>query len=287
MIPPAAVADRRPSTPWEGEARVEVFQTTDLFPGGEAPEPDWGTRFTVEPRWSARMGPQWRLRPWVRWVMERYRDWPSRDVTRWTVGADLKHGPHRLRLYGGWSRNELYFPSPTGDARFDRVGGGCELRVGIGAAWLAQITAAVTADDFVSIYDERDDTCWTLQSSLERNFGEERRLRMVHVYRRSDSISGLYTYEQNSMRAEADWRVAGWDVSAQGEAGLRNYRTGQSFAPNFARQDDRWRVRAGIGRVISRHLTAQAFGEQRRNESTRPTKVYDVTTVGLAMLLSK
>ncbi|MGH7731154.1 MAG: hypothetical protein ACRENJ_07885 [Candidatus Eiseniibacteriota bacterium] len=282
-----AAAQDKASCGCGGEVRAEGFYTTDLFPGGDMPEPDWGTRLTLEPRWSARLGGKWRFRPWVRSVIERYRHWSDRDLVRWTVGADLKRGSHRLRFYRGWTRDELYFPSAIGDARLDRVGGGGEVRLGLGSAWMVEFGAEVEREDFVPIHDARDDTRWTWRTSLERGFGVERRLRLVHLYRRSDSASHLYGYEQNAARLEASWRVGGWDFSGQGEAGLRNYRTGLSYASNFGRQDDRWRARGALGRLITPALALQAFGEARKNDSTRARKNYHVTTAGLALMFAR
>ena len=275
------------SSPWGGDARADVFWTNDLFPGGDAAEPTWGARLTLDPRVTARLGKTWRLRPWGQAVIECYRDYRDRDLERWAVGLDLKRGPSRLRLYGGWTRHELYFPSSTGGAWLDRTSGGGEVRVGMGAEWMAQVRAEVEREDFVPNYDPRDDTRWTLWSSVEYGVGDVRRFRLVHVYRKTDSDSHLYSYEQNALRAEAGWRAAGWDFLAEGEAGLRNYRTGLAFASNFARQDDRMRARAGVGRVIVPHLSAQGYGEWRRTDSTRLGKDYDVATAGVALTLTK
>jgi hypothetical protein len=279
---PGAAASR--SVTWGGEAHIERFHASDLFPGGKTRQADWGVRGTLRPELTLRLGRQLRLRPWVRLVAEAYDIHHDRNVQSWTVGADLKRGGHRLRVLGGGSNHELYFPSASGGAWFDRREVGAELRVTPLPRWLAEGSLLYRRDDFVPIYGERDDHRWIFHTSLERDFGSSRRASLIHIYRHAESTTDLYSYRQNALRLEIAGALPGtFSLALGGEMGLRNYRTGQPFARKFARQDDRWRAGFRLGHGVRPPLAAEVFGEWRNVDSSRPTKDYRVFSGGIAL----
>lgn len=275
-------------SPFGGEADLEAFHTTDLFPGGDVSEPDYGVRLILRPEWRGRVGHGLRARGWVSLIAERYHDWPDRNLNRWGLGFDLKRGPHRLRAYAGTTPDELYFPSSAGGAFLNRAQAGLEARVGLGPGWFAHGGFEYERENFVPNYDTRDDhrSTWTLGGA--REFGAGRRLELSYRFRRQDSVTNLYTYGQNLARLDAEWTAAPI-VAAETriEYALRDYRTGIVYAPNFGREDDRWRVFARLHRPVVHPLEVEVFGEWRQSQSTRLSKNYSVSTVGLGVSVSR
>jgi hypothetical protein len=155
--------------------------------------------------------------------------------------------------------------------------------VGLLRNLLAQVEAERERNDFNNFYPERDGTRWYVRSTVEQDFGVGRSIALAHLYRRSDSVTDLYSYDHNALRVIAEWNLAPWAFHAEGEAALRNYRTPHGYDVNHARQDQRWRVGGSLGRNVIPHLAAELFGEYRRNDSTRPGKDYDVTSAGIAL----
>ena len=212
---------------WGGDALLERFYTTDLFPGGETREADWGVRGTLRPNLTFKLGQGYRLKPWGKLVAEAYDVVHERNVQRWWAGVDVKRGGHRLRLYGGASHHELYFPSPSGDVRFDRTEAGAELRVEVLPQWLAQASLDYRNDDFVPIHGERDNHRLNFYTGLERDLGQGRRVSLTHVYRHNSSVTDLYSYEQNDLRLEvARPLAAGFSAAGEIQGGLRARRRG-------------------------------------------------------------
>jgi hypothetical protein len=286
-VPAACHAGAHPTVDWDGEAREEAFHTTDLFPGGTELEADDGLRLDVRPALEIRAGGGVRVKPWVRLIAERYLTWHARDLERWSGGLDVKRGSHRLRLYGGWTPEELYFPSSSGGARLDRGLAGAQLRVGLLPGLLLQVEGEREHDDFNPIYDDRDATLWSVRTGLEHAFDVGRTISLSHLYRRNDSITDLYTYDHNALRGIVTWTLAPWTVHGEGEAALRNYRTPHAFDRNATRQDARWRIAAALGRALMPHVSAEAYGEYRRSDSTRRGKDYDVSSIGFALEVTR
>ena len=286
LSPTTSLGGTRPPVDWDATARVEAFHVTDLFPG-DPRQADNGVRFDLRPALDARVGGGVHLKPWLRLVAERYRVWRSRDLERWGGGLDVKKGPHRLRVYGGWTPDELYFPSTSGDARLDREIIGAELRLGLRPRWLAKVEGERERDDFNSLYDERDATRWSMRTGVEWGLDVGRSISVTHLYRRNDSITDLYTYDNNALRGTVRWSLSSWSIQTEGEASLRNYRTPHAYDRNAARQDARWRVAASLGRSIAPHVAAETYGEYRENDSTRPGKTYQVATIGVAMEVAR
>lgn len=283
---PAAAAPSGP--PFGGELRVEGFHTNDLFPGGDVRQADDGVRFVLRPEWTARLAHGLRTKLWAKATIERYHHEPDRSLERWELGVDLRRGSHRLRLYGGLTDDELYFPSSAGGAFLDRRHAGVEIRAGLRAGWFALGGVEYEREDFVPNYNERDDHRWTSFLGAAREFQSGRRVELSYRYRRQDSVTDLYTYGQNAARLDAEWsfpRIV--DVGARLEYAIRDYRTGQPFARNFAREDDRWRVLGRLRRTIVGPLQGEIFDEWRRTDSTRASKNYDVNTVGVALAVSR
>lgn len=269
---------------WGGDAVVERFYTTDLFPGGETRETDWGVRGTLKPNLTFKLGGRYRLRPWVKLEAEAYDVEHEANVQRWWTGVDLKRGGHRLRLYGGASHHELYFPSPSGNVRFDRTEGGAELRIEVLPQWLAQASLEYRYDDFAPIHDERDHHRVNFYTGLERGLGQGRRVSLIHVYRHNLSTTDLYSYDQNDLRLEVVQSLtAGLSAAGEIQGGLRNYRTGRAFAANFARQDDRWRAGLSLQRLLRAGVSAEAFGRWREIDSSRDVKNSHVLETGIAL----
>ena len=271
-----------------GELRVEGFHATDLFPGGPTRESDDAVRFVIRPEWNARLGHGLRTKLWAKAIVERYRHWSDRDLERWEFGLDLKRGPHRLRLSGGTTSDELYFPSSAGGAFLDRSRAALEARAGFAPSWFAIGSLEYEREDFVPNYNERDDHRWTLSLGAAREFESGRRLELSYRFRRQDSVTNLYTYDQNLVRLDAEWSAPTLASAAlRMEYALRDYRTGQSFASNFGREDDRWKILGRLHRGIGGPLALEAFDEWRRTSSTRLSKNYDVNTVGVALAVSR
>ena len=284
---PARQADAA-SPPLGGEIRLEAFHTDDLFPGGSTRESDDGVRLSLRPEWSARVGHGLRTKLWARVVVERYRHFTDRDLERWEAGLDVKHGAHRLRLYGGTTPDELYFPSSAGGAFLDRRHVGLEARAGFALSWFALGGIEYEREDFVTNYNERDDHRWTTFLGAAREFESGRRAELSYRYRRQDSVTDLYTYGQNALRLDAEWAVPRIVSAAiRVEYALRDYRTGQSFASNFGREDDRWKILGRLHRKVVGPLDAEVFDEWRHTASTRLSKNYEVNTVGVALAASR
>jgi hypothetical protein len=272
---------------WGGDARLDGFHTTDLFPGGSTREPDRGARLMLKPEGSLHFG-KLRLKGWARATVERYDRWTARDLERWEFGSELKRGPHRFRLYGGWTNDELYFPTSSGGAYLDRRHVGGELRENFAPGWFAGGTLVYERENFVPAYNERDAHRWTTQLELQREFGPKRSAALSYFFRRADSITDLYTYDQNSVRLVGSWTLplrSSTEVTA--EYRLRNYRTGQPFAANFSRRDDRWRLLGRLACQVAGPLSIEVYDDWRDNDSTRGIKIYQVNTVGVALAASR
>lgn len=284
---PAAAKPKPPMWSWDADLTFQAFHTSDLFPGGATPQPDDGLRLDLRPAIQLRLPGGVRIKPWLRTILERYRTTSDRDLERLGGGVDLRRGAHRLRIYQDVTYDELYFPSSAGGAWLDRHAGGAELRVGLTPAWLAQVAVEREHEDFHPPYGVRDAVRWTYHSGLERAFGSAATANLVWIYRRSDSAGDLYTYDHNALRAAAEWRPRAWTARIEAETALRNYRTPQPFDLNHARQDGRWRVDAGLGRVVAPHVTATLSGEYRRVRSTREIKNADVRSAALALEVTR
>jgi len=286
LSPPAARAGGAVS--WGGDALLERFHTSDLFPGGETRDTDWGVRGTLRPNLTVKLAPGYRVKPWAKLEAEAYDVFHGRNVQRWWAGFDLKRAGHRLRLYGGASHHELYFPSPSGDVRFDRTEGGVELRIDVEPRWLAQASLEYRCDDFAAIHGERDHHRVNFYTGLERDLGQGRRVSLTHVYRHNSSVTDLYSYEQNDLRLEvARPLAAGFSAAGEIQGGLRNYRTGQAFATNFARQDDRWRAGLSLERPLRAGLSAEGYGRWREVDSSRDVKNSHVLEAGIALSFTR
>ncbi|MEO5988600.1 MAG: hypothetical protein ABIU54_05475 [Candidatus Eisenbacteria bacterium] len=267
---------------WDGAARVELVHVDDLFSGGARQEDD-GVRYDVRGAVEARVPGKLKLKPWLRANVERWRLLPARDLERWSGGLDVKRGPHRLRVHGGWTNDELFFPSPTGGASLDRRDVGAELRLGFGHGLLGAVSVERERESFNAFYRERDAVRLGLRTGLEYELGSGRTLALSHLYRRTDSVTDLYSYDHNSLRTRVEWPVAGWSTGAEAEAALRNYRTPHGYDVNHTRQDARWRLAGEVGHSVIPHLAASVFGEYRRDDSTRLGKDYHVTRLGIAL----
>lgn len=283
-----ALAARASTLAWGGDADLEAFHTTDLFPGGPTRDSDNGIRLDLRPELTVRLGHGLRVRPWASWTGERYETWSARDLDRWEFGLDVRRGPFRVRGFGGFTHDELYFPTPTGGVFLDRSHWGVEGRYEPAPGWLTQVVFTRDRENFIPTYDERDDHRWTVRSVVERRFSPRARLAVSHAYRRTESVTDLYSYEQNALRLEGDVRPgAGFIARGLGEFGLREYRTGRAFALNFGREDDRWRAEVALGHPVIGPLSAEARGSWRQRMSTRDSKNYTVRTIGLALTASR
>ncbi len=270
---------------WGGTARIERFHTEDLFPGVAQPRPDWGTRVSLKMSVRASVGKGLRILPWGKLVAERYDRWSARNLEQWTVGTDLRASRYRLRIYGERTDGELSFPARDSDgALLDRSALGGDVRIDLTPGWRVNARAEYERDDFVPTYDERDGHRWSFRTGLERNLSGGRMVSLAHEYRRGDSVTRLFSYQQNALRALVDWPLpAGVTGELELQLGLRNYRTGQSFAENFGRGDTRALASTTLGHAIAGPVVAECYGSWRRRVSTRPGKSYDVSMFGIAL----
>jgi hypothetical protein len=107
---------------------------------------------------------------------------------------------------------------------------------------------------------------------------------LFHEYRRARTVTRLYSFEQNALRGVVDWPLPlGVSAELELQFGLRNYRTGQSFATNFGRSDHRSVVSGTFERTVAGPLRAALFASWKHRTSTRASKDYDVSTLGLAL----
>ncbi len=288
MFPAQARAASAAAVTWGGDLALAGFHTTDLFPGGPELESDNGLRLVLKPEVTFRLAHGLRVKPWVSWTAERYDTWSARNLDRWEFGLDVRRGPVRLRGFGGFTRDELYFPRSGGDVRLDRDHWGFEGRYEPAPGWMAQFVFTRDHEDFIPIANERDDRRTTLRSVVERRFDPGKRLALSYVYRHANSVTDLYTYAQNAVRLEGEFvPVAEISVRALGEFALRDYRTGRPFASNFGREDDRWRGEFAIGHALAGPVRAEVRGAGRRRTSTRSSKDYSVREIGLAITATR
>lgn len=283
-----AIAAAAPTLQWGGDVDLEAFATSDLFPGGPTRESDRGLKLELRPEITARLAHGMRVRPWARWVGERYEDWTPRNLDRWDFGVDLRKGPFRLRGSAGFTRDELYFPTTSGGAFLDRDHWTVEGRYEPSPGWMGEAAFTREQQDFIPIYNERDNRRLTFEALAERRLSKAARVSLAYLLRRSDSMTDLYTYAQNALRAEGSIdQAAGFSAHALGEFALRSYRTGQPFALNFGRQDDRWRAELGIGHALAGPLRIEVRGRVRRVASTRDSKDYVAQAAGLALTATR
>ncbi len=270
---------------WGGTARIERFHTDDLFPGVAEPRPDWGLRATVKASVRAHVGGRLQIVPWAKLVAERYDRWTPRNLEQWSLGTDLRGNRYRVRLYGERTNDELSFPATDSEgALLDRSALGGDVRIDLMPGWRADMKAEYERDDFVPTYDERDGHRWLLRTGLERIIATGRTVSLSYEYRRADSVTRLFSYQQNALRGLVDWPLP-WGVSGELELqlGLRNYRTGQSFAENYGRGDTKGLVSATLGHSIAGPVSAELYGSWRRRASTRESKDYGVSMFGFAL----
>lgn len=280
---PCRAADRENT--WGGNARVERFHTSDLFPGAGEPRPDWGLRASLKAEAGFPVGSRLRILEWAKLVAERYDVWSPRDLEQWSLGTDFRGQGYRFRIYGELTKGELAFPAANSDgAILDRSALGSDLRVDLGPGWRADLKAEYERQNYVPSYDERDGNRWTLRTGVERNLTRGRSLGLFHEYRRARSVTQLFSFEQNSLRGVVDWPLPlGVSGELELQLGLRNYRTGQSFATNFGRSDHRSVLSGTLERGLAGPLRAHLFGSWKHRTSTRASKDYDVSTVGIAL----
>lgn len=282
---PAGASDPRDDTR-DGDVEIERFHTSDLFPGvGSGRHPDWGLRGTLKISAGFPLGANLRISPWGKLVAERYDAWHDRDLQRWTLATDLRGAKYRLRFYGERTGDELSFPVEGSEGAFlDRTAAGGEFRFSMARRWRAHVRTEYERQDFIPAFDEHDGHRWTIRTGIERSFGRDRVVTVYHEYRRARSVTGLFSFEQNALRASAEWpltrRVA---AELEVQLGIRNYRTGQADALNFGRGDDVRLVAGSLGRPFIGPVTAELRGEWRDRASTRDSKNYDVSTIGFAL----
>lgn len=271
-----------------GQLGLDVFATSDLFAGGETRDADRAVRVWARPELTIRLRHGLRVRPWASWIAERYDRFPERDVDRFEFGTDVRRGRLGLSAFAGFTRDELDFPTATSEVRLDRSHWGLEGRFEPNPGWMARVVLTRDIEDFVPTADERDDRRWSLRSGIERRFTPRLRVMGSHLYRRTESVTDLYSYAQNALRFEGLYQV-GPRARTRGlvEFGLRQYRTGQSFAANFARSDDRWRAEAAVGGTIAGPLGAEVLASWSQRMSTRNVKNYAVRTIGFGLTLSR
>ena len=284
LRPVVCSAGDRKST-WGGEVGIERFHTSDLFPGVSISRPDWGLRASLKASATVPITANLGIIGWAKLVAERYDFWTARNLERWTLGTDFRGNSYRIRIYGERTSDELYFPATASDgAILDRSAVGSDIRVEVLPGWRADLKVEYEFQNFVPTFDERDAHRWRFRSGFERSFGAGRSLSLSHEYRRAMSVTKLFSYEQNDLRGLADWSLPlGVAVELEAQLGIRNYRTGQAFAANFGRGDTRGLVGGKLGHTLAGPLRAELYGEWRRRSSTRISKSYDVSTIGITL----
>ncbi len=271
-----------------GLARLDAFATSDLFPGGPTREEDSGLRLRLAPELQFHAGQRLRVKPWADVGIERYQDYPERDVETYEFGVDLRRSNVRLRLLAGFSNDELYFPDPAGDAIVDRRHGAAEVRVEVRPGLRVHGGLERETNTFDELHPERDDRRWTTRLALER--GESRTLRtaLTWMYRDTKSVTDLYTYGQNVLRFDVEGalpaRVHG---ALRVEGGLRTYQTGDVYASNFSRQDNRWRLLTTLAHPVAGPLRAEIGAQWRQTGSTRDSKNSIVRGIGLGLVYER
>lgn len=269
----------------EGEVELSSFHTSDLFPTVETRHPTWGLRGTIEVSAALWSNDVFQVRLLGALRTEAYESWQPRNLHRWTLGTELRGRRLRFRVYGRLTNGELSFPAAgTAGAILDRRAIGADFRLSVFGNWRLQLRSRYEWKDFVPAFDERDAQTWIFRTGVERRWGEGRILRLSHEYRRAESVTDLHSYEHNAIRVQAIWPLGRrWSADILGAIGLRNYRTGQPFALNFARSDDRSFLLLSLRRFITDRLRARAFGEWKRRRSTVEVKSYSVFTVGIGV----
>jgi hypothetical protein len=271
-----------------GVARLDAFATSDLYPGGPTREPDTGLHLGLNPELQFKTGSHVRVKPWIAFELERYQDNPGRDLARYAFGVDLRRSRVRLRLAYGFTNDELYFPDPAGDAIVDRRFGAVDARYEIAPGLRASAGLDHETNTFDDLHPERDDSRWTTRVVLER--GESRTLRtaLTWMYRDTRSITDLYTYGQNVMRLDVEGAlVARVHGSLRAEGAVRTYQTGNVYASNFSRQDNRWRVLTTLAHPLVGPLRAELNAQWRQTGSTRDSKDSVVRGIGLGLVYER
>jgi len=289
LHPAICSADADHESAWGGEVGIERFHTSDLFPGVSISRPDWGLRASLKASATVPLTTNLEITEWAKVVAERYDSWTARDLERWTLGMDFKGSSYRIRIYGERTGDELYFPATASDgAILDRAAAGGDIRVEMFPGWRADVRAEYESQDFVPTFDDLDAHRWRFRSGLRRSIGAGRSLSLSHEYRRATSVTRLYSYAQNDLRGLAEWPLPlGVALELEAQLGLRNYRTGQTFAVNFGRGDTRGLVGGRLGHTLVHPIRAELYGEWRRRTSTRSSKSYDVSTIGIALSASR
>jgi len=271
-----------------GAARLDFFATSDLFPGGEVREADTGLHLGLVPEVQFRAGRHVRVKPWAEIELERYHDYPARDLARFGFGVDIRRSNVRLRLFHGSSNDELYFPDPAGDAIVDRQQSGAEIRFEATPGVRLHAGLERETNAFDNLHPDRDDRRWTTRLGVER--GEARRIRtaLTWFYRDTQSVTNLYSYGQNVLRLDAEGALVDRLHGAlRLEAGLRSYRTGEIFASNFSRQDSRWRVFTTLAHPVVGPLRAEISAQWRQTDSTRDSKKSVVRGFGFGLVAQR
>ena len=260
-----------------GVARLDAFATSDLYPGGPTREPDAGLHLGLNPELQFKAGNHLRVKPWVDFELERYRDNPERDLARYAFGrrpASLAGPPPpRLRLH---QRRALLSRSR---GRRDRRS---PLRRGRGRATTSRRACAPTPGS--STRRTPSTTCIPSATTAAGRRGSRssaaRRARCAPrcawMYRDTRSVTDLYTYGQNVLRLDVEGalpaRVHG---TLRAEGAVRTYQTGNVFASNFSRagQSLARLDHAGSSPVRpAARRTRRAVAAERARRATRRTR---------------
>ncbi len=284
-----APAMARASAPeFAGTARLDVFATSDLFPGGDTREPDQGLRLGLAPEVTFHAGDHLRIKPWADLGIERHRVYPERDLVAYEFGVDLRRSNLRLRLFHGFGNDELYFPDPSGDAIVDRRNTGAEVRLEVVPG--VRVHGGIEREEkaFDELHVERDDRRWSTRLGVERGQAKMFRTALTWFYRDTRSITDLYSYGQNVLRLDAEGAlVARLHGAVRLEGGVRSYRTGDVFASNFSRQDNRWRVSTMLDHPIAGPLRVELGAQWRATGSTRNSKNSIVRGASLGLVVER
>ena len=141
---------------------------------------------------------------------------------------------------------------------------------------------------FDEFHPERDDRRWSTRLGVERGQAQTFRTALTWFYRDTQSITDLYSYGQNVLRLDAEGAlVARLHGAVRLDGGVRSYRTGDVFASNFSRQDNRWRVFTTLDHPIAGPLRVELGAQWRATGSTRDAKNSVVRGVSLGLVVER